>query len=215
MKNYLLIQPVMRPLMSPKRMAPFGSNMHYKTNFRIGIPGMPFDHKLESFQSYLPQSETGKIYKLSDKSEFPSPPSNVQLQQNIMTSQKQILQNNLEPYNEGRKLNHQIINEIKHTEDKEILTDTYKPVEISEKSYEPIQYKNERNSVYSKESLHEPKHDKGDFNSIVSPRKDAIGLFLPSQYEDPILKNKDKNQKFQRELAILQSRRLQQRQVII
>ena len=218
MKNDLLIQPVMRPLMSPKKMAPFGSNMHYKTNFRIGIPGMPFDPKFDSYP--VPQPETDKVYKLSNNTEFPNAPSNAQLSQKIITPPKQIYSNQSEPDFVERKVHHQVVSDTKRSENKEVrsenkevFTEDRIPVEKhNEKTYEEPFQKNDRNSVYSKGSSQEPN---SDFNTIVSPMKDAIGLFLPSQYEDQVLKNKEKNQKFQKELAILQSRKCQDKLVIL
>lgn len=219
MKGIQLNQQLLVPLASPKKMAPFNSNMHYKTNFSIGIPGVPFNAQAPAVQqSYPSHSQENKLAQPVSNQSYAST-SNVMQSPTKLTPSDYAQRNSYKP-KEALMIEKAIgdipekssemppIMKLKVANEQQVMERHSPPLVIQEPKN--MEYMVEQRPINSKGSGASAIHSEYMTNS--DSKKDAIGLFLPSQYEDAVKKQKEKNDSYLRELTQLKMRRLQEKQ---
>jgi hypothetical protein len=216
---------VMMPLSSPKKMAPFSNNMHYKTNFTIGIPGVPFNPQLSSQLS----NNINEYELRRADTKIPSPYKIVAQSSSIPpVYRKYASTENVSPPSPKPKEALMVEKVIGYADNLSSLPPPY-PIQVNQiHEAKPIISNDARkSSLELKESNTEREISplkaiirKGSVDQSLKSesllnynRKDPVGMFLPSQYEDDIKIRKDKNTAFLRDLTQLKMRKLQEKQV--
>jgi hypothetical protein len=210
-----LCQPLLLPLSSPKKMAPFNNNMHYKTNFTIGIPSAPFSPPTTIYPPQQHKNETD--LPLVEHKYIEQPKYNIPTNTNeLRPEEDDSYQNVYKPSEEKVMIEesiganpdkeHALMKNITNNGMQENLPQSPPPqniVKIKEVPHSYERYASESKSA-SRASEEYPLHDY---------RKDPIGLFLPSQYEDAIQKQKEKKENYIKDLTLLKMRKMQEKQV--
>ena len=209
-----LCQPLLLPLSSPKKMAPFNSNMHYKTNFSIGIPSAPFTqpttiappqaHKNESDAPIEQHTYIDQPKSIPSNDAFPPSDTIIAKIPNKLLEEKIMVEESIGDLPDKE---HSLMKNITNNEISESANQS-PPKNIAKVANAPHTY--ERYASESKSASRA-----SDDYPLHDYRKDPIGLFLPSQYEDAIQKQKEKKENYIKDLTLLKMRKIQEKQVII